>query len=279
MGTRSSISLGGKGANQAAAVARLGARSIFVGRTGQDGFGTLARSRLADFGVDVEHLTAQAESTTGMAVISVNQEGENCIVVVGGANSLLDRSDVNRVKTILASARVLLLQLETPLAASLAAAAGVRTAGGIVILDPAPAPAGGLPGEAMRTIDVITPNETETQALVGIRPTTSAEAAEAASRLLALGVPAAVVKMGSHGVFFRNAEAGGFVPPFPVHSINSVGAGDCFNGGLAVALARGDGFADAIRFAAACGALATTGPGAADSAPTMAAVHRLMTAC
>ena len=277
-GARSSISLGGKGANQAAAVARLGARSIFVGRTGQDGFGTLVRGRLADFGVDVEHLTPQAESTTGMAVISVNQEGENCIVVVGGANSLLDRSDVNRVKAILASARVLLLQLETPLAASLAAAAVVRTAGGIVILDPAPAPAGGLPAEAMRTVDIITPNETETEALVGIRPTSRAEAVEAAARLLTLGVPAAVVKMGSHGVFYRNAEAGGFVPPFPVHSINSVGAGDCFNGGLAVALARGDGFADAIRFAAACGALATTGPGAADSAPTMAAVQRIMTA-
>jgi len=126
MGTRSAISLGGKGANQAAAVARLGARSIFIGRTGNDSFGTLARDRLAEFGVDVEHLTAQPETTTGLAVISVNKDGENCIVVVGGANSLVNRSDVNRAKTILESAQVLLLQLETPLAASLAAAAVVE---------------------------------------------------------------------------------------------------------------------------------------------------------
>lgn len=277
-GIRWAMALGGKGANQAVAAARLGARSIFIGRIGTDGFGTFARDRLAEFGVDVSNLSSDPEATTGMAVINVNKEGENCIVVIGGANSLLNRSDVNRSEATLKTAKALLLQLESPIEASLAAAKVVRAAGGIVILDPAPAPAGGLSDNVLHAVDFITPNETETEALVGIRPTNPSEAAEAASRLVARSVAAAIVKMGSHGVFFRQAKIEGFVPPYRVRSINSVGAGDSFNGGLAMALARGDALPDAVRFAAACGALATTGPGAADSAPTMAAVRQLLNA-
>ena len=255
-GERYTIALGGKGANQAAAVARLGARSIFVGRTGTDSFAALARRRLAELGVELDHLASDPSASTGVAVIDVDRRAENSIIVIGGANLAVSAADIDAAKPALQLARVLLLQLETPLAASLAAARLMRSAGGVVILDPAPAPVGGLDDEVLRAVDIVSPNETETESLVGIHPTTSPEAAEAASRLLARGAPTAIVKMGAHGVFFRNSDSEGFVPPFPVRAVNSVGAGDCFNGGLAVALARGDSLPDAVRFAAACGAVA-----------------------
>ncbi len=275
-GERYTIALGGKGANQAAAVARLGGRSIFIGRTGTDAFGTLARRRLAELGVDLDDLAGDPDAPTGVAVIDVDRRAENSLIVIGGANLAVGEADIEGAEPALRLARVLLLQLETPLAASLAAARLTRAAGGAVVLDPAPAPAGGLSDEAFRAADVVTPNEPETETLVGVLPTDPEEAATAASRLLARGAPAAVVKMGARGAYYRDSKSEGFVPPFPVRAVNSVGAGDCFNGGLALALARGDSFSDAVRFAAACGALATMGPGGAGSAPTLEAVERLM---
>ncbi|MGD0183916.1 MAG: ribokinase [Roseiarcus sp.] len=276
MGRRYTIALGGKGANQAVAVSRLGGRSIFVGRTGTDAFGALARRRLAELGVELDHLASDPNAPTGVAVIDVDRRAENSIIVIGGANLAVGEADVDAAKPALQLADALLLQLETPLAASLAAARLVRAAAGVVILDPAPAPIGGLDDEVFRAADVISPNETETETLVGILPTNPREAAAAASRLLARGAPAAIIKMGARGVYYRDSKSEGFVPLFSVRAVNSVGAGDCFNGGLAMALARGDPLADAVRFAAACGALATTGPGGADSAPTLEAVERLM---
>ncbi len=277
-GHRYSITLGGKGANQATAVARLGMRSIFVGRTGNDDFGTFARDHLRGLGVEVDHLAADRRASTGVAVIDVDGQAENAIVVVGGANMAANETDIAGATEALREARVLLLQLEIPLAVGLAAAAVTRERGGLVILDPAPAPAGGLGEEALAAADIVTPNETETDALVGILPTSAAQAAAAAGRLVAGGAKTVIIKMGARGVFFRGDDGDGFVPPFPVKALNSVGAGDCFNGGLAVALARGDRLAEAVRFAAACGALATTGPGGAAAAPTAAAVAELMAA-
>jgi ribokinase len=271
-----SMSLGGKGANQAAAAARLGAHSILIGCTGADAFAELARSRLAKLGVGLEQLQSRSDLASGIAVISVDAQAENCIVVIGGANLSVDQSVVPRASEPLSAARVLLLQLEVPLSAGLAAAALTRAGGGLVILDPAPAPAGGLPDEAFKAVDVITPNETETEAVVGIRPGSAGDAAVAARRLIARGVATAIVKMGARGVYFLGPGGEGFVPPFPVKPTNSVGAGDCFNGGLAVALAGGASMPEAVRFAAACGALATTGPGGAESAPALAAVQALL---
>lgn len=271
-----SMALGGKGANQAVAAARLGAHSSLIGRTGTDAFGALARERLGAHGVDLDQLLAQPGVSTGIAVINVDSHAENAIVVVGGANMTVDATDVERASLTLAAARVLLLQLEVPLAASLAAAARTRAAAGWVMLDPAPAPAGGLPPLAYAAADLITPNETETEALVGVRPQTPAEAAIAAARLRERGVRTAIIKMGAAGVFYDGPAGAGFVPPFAVKAVNSVGAGDCFNGGLAFALAQGRALPDAVRFAAACGALATTGPGGAASAPAIGDVENLL---
>jgi len=275
-GRKYSMTLGGKGANQAVAAARLGAHASLVGRTGTDAFGALARERLGAYGVELDRLHAQPEAATGIAVINVDSRAENTIVVIGGANMMVDATDVERALPLLAAAQVLLLQLEVPLAATLTAAACTRAAGGQVVLDPAPAPAGGLPTSVYATVDMVTPNETETEALVGVRPQTPADAARAAALLHERGVRTAIIKMGAAGVFFDGPDGSGFVPPFPVTAINSVGAGDCFNGGLAFGLAQGRALPDAVRFAAACGALATTGPGGAASAPTIADVEKLL---
>ncbi|WP_207477837.1 ribokinase [Arenibaculum pallidiluteum] len=275
-GTGYAMGLGGKGANQAAAAARLGGYVEMVGRTGTDVFGEMARTRLAEFGVRTGHLRSDPGSPTGIAAIGVEASGENCITVIGGANMAVAAADVAAALPLFRRASVLLLQLEIPLAAGLAAAAETRAGGGRVILDPAPAPRGGLPDEAFRAVDILTPNETETEALVGIRPTTPEEARAAAALLLGRGVPVAIVKMGAQGVYFRGGEREGFVPAFPVRAVDTVAAGDCFNGGLAFALARGDGLDAAVRFAAACGALATTRAGAADSAPALAEATALL---
>jgi ribokinase len=276
LGTRYSIALGGKGANQAAAVARLGYPVEMIGRIGADSFGQMVRTSLNAFGVGHDHLLITKGTPTGVALISVDAHAENCIVAVGGANAVVDQAVVDHAGATLRQAPILLMQLEVPLAVDLAAAAQTRGNGGLVILDPAPAPSSGLSSEVLRAVDIVTPNETETEVLVGIRPQNVADAARAAERLMSRGVAIAVIKMGRHGVYFRGKGAEGFVSPFVVKAVNSVGAGDCFNGGLAVALARGNDLPASVRFAAACGALAATGPGGADSAPTFSAVEALL---
>ena len=278
---RYAIGLGGKGANQAAAAARLAAdtgdRVEFAGRVGQDAFGSQARAALAEFGAGLEGLGNDPDYPTGIALIGVDAQSENVITVVGGCNMAVDETDVARIGPLLDRARVVLLQLEIPFAASLAAAKRARQAGAFVVLDPAPVPVGGLPDTAWDAVDLMTPNESETEALIGIRPGTPDEAAQAAEQFLARGLNSIVVKLGSKGVCYRDRSgAAGFVPPFKVAAIDSVAAGDCFNAGLAIAMTRGDDLAQAVRFAAACGALATTRPGAAAAAPTMADVRKLL---
>ncbi|CAH2603603.1 Ribokinase [Rhodovastum atsumiense] len=273
---RSATTLGGKGANQAAAIARLGGRVVLAGRTGTDAFATLARDRLAAFGVGLGHLAADPDRATGLALIGVSRDGQNSITVIGGANLGIDTADAAALQPVLAAAPVLLLQLEIPLPAVLAAAATAREGGATVILDPAPAPAGGLPEAAFQVAHILTPNETETELLVGMRPTGPDDAALAAGKLLDRGLATAIIKLGSRGVYYRSRTAAGFVPPFAVTAIDSVAAGDSFNAGLAVALARGDTLAEAVRFAAAGGALATTRPGASEAAPTLAEVENLL---
>ncbi|MBL6929225.1 MAG: ribokinase [Rhodospirillales bacterium] len=275
-GERYAIGLGGKGCNQAVAVSRLGSETNLIGRIGRDAFGEMALSALRRLEVSTDGVFVDSESDTGVAVIGVDAAAENCITVIGGANMAIDGTDVTRAKTTFEQAGVLLLQMEIPLAAGLAAAHVVRAGGGRVILDPAPAPTGGLDGSVLSRIDVITPNETETEILTGLRPANAKQAAVAAARLRADGVAAAVIKLGADGVYFQSDDGDGFVPPFKVKSVDSVAAGDCFNGGLAHALADGYALGDAVRFAAACGALSTTTPGASDSAPVLADVLALL---
>lgn len=274
------IGLGGKGSNQAAACARLahdlGLRAALVGRIGNDSFGTLAREKLETFGVLLDALHQDPENPTGLALIGVDDSGENCITVAGGANMAVGNADIERADSLFQAARVLMLQLEVPMGAVIAAAARARACGGLVIMDPAPAPTEGLPEALWGLIDVITPNESETCALTGIDPQDKADAAQAAGRLIERGARMAVVKMGGRGVWWQDGADGGFIAPFAVNAIDTVAAGDCFNAGLATALARGETLEQATRIAAACGALAVTKRGAADAAPFWAEVMALL---
>lgn len=276
------VMLGGKGSNQAAAAGRLAAGSgiqvALAGRIGQDSFGAQARRELERFGVDLAPLREDAAQATGIALIGIDGSGENCITVVGGANMAVNETDVDAASDWLERATVLLLQLEVPQQAVLAAARKARAAGAVVVLDPAPAPEHGLLDALWHEIDILTPNESETFQLTGLRPDTVEDAAKAADVLLARGVKAVLVKMGSRGVFWHDGTQSGHSAPFRIEPVDTVAAGDCFNAGLAFALAQGKPFPKAVRIASACGALATTRHGAADAAPEWKAVAALMAA-
>ena len=273
---RYATGLGGKGANQAAAAARLGNEAAMIGRVGIDAFGGQALAALDEFGVDTKGVLRDAANSTGIAIIVVDARGENAISVIAGANMALDQSDLARGAAALARCKVLLTQREIPEAVTLAASRQVRSAGGIVIHDPAPAPKAGMPDALLREFDWLTPNESECEALTGIRPASPSEAERAADLLIARGARTVVVKMGANGVYAKGPGDEVFVPPFPVKTVDSVGAGDCFNAGLADALARGNALPGALRFAAACGALATTRYGAAAAAPARDEVEALL---
>jgi ribokinase len=262
------MGLGGKGANQAVAAKKLGNEVIFIARTGADSFGDAARAELASYEVDLSRVRRDEASATGIAIIKVGEGGQNMISVIAGANAAIDAEDAEAAQADLARCRVLLLQLEVPLKASLAAAKILRAHHGTVILDPAPAPSRPLPPEVIAAIDIVTPNESETAGLLGWQPVTPEDGKRAACELKAKGFRGAVVKLGARGVAFSGPDTEGFVPPFKVTAIDTVAAGDSFNGGLASALDDGKPLAEAVRFAAACGALSTTKKGASAAAPT-----------
>jgi ribokinase len=276
-GHRYLTGLGGKGANQAAAAARLGHPTAFIGRVGRDRFAEEALARLGEFSVDLGHVTRDPERLTGIALINVADGGQNAITVVGGANMAMDETDIDAATDALERARVLLLQLEIPVAASLAAAARARAHGATVVLDPAPA-AADLPAELFRLVDVLTPNESETATLTGIEPDDEASARRAAEALHDRGTGTVIVKMGARGAFLSGGGRTRLVPAFAVETVDTVAAGDCFNGGLAYALAAGLPLPDAVRFAGAVGALSTTRLGAASAAPFLPEVERLLAA-
>ncbi len=270
------MGLGGKGANQAAAARKLGSEVRFIGRTGADSFGDAARAELTSYDVDLTHIRRDEGSATGIAIIKVGEGGQNMITVIAGANGAVDQSDAEAAKADLEQARVLLLQLEVPLAGALAAAKIVRGKGGTVILDPAPAPKEPFSAEIVAAVDVVTPNESETAGLLGWQPATPDDALRAARELKAKGFRTALVKLGAKGVAFSGPTEEGFVPPFKVTAIDTVAAGDSFNGGLAVALDEGKSLAEAVRFAAAAGALSTTKKGASAAAPTRAEIDAFL---
>ncbi len=261
---------GGKGANQAVAAARLNVPTRLVARVGGDSFGPQLRQNLSNAGVDISAVFTDAGTSSGVALIAVDDTAQNAIIFVHGANGRVDHSDVERLEPVLSGAKVLLLQLEVPLKASLAAARLARQQGLTVILDPAPARE--LPPEFYQIVDIITPNEVEAGQLVGFPVKTAQEANRAAHVLLERGVKTAVIKLGAQGVAYASQAENGqiieaFVPAFKVAAVDTVAAGDAFNGGLAVALVEGKPLPQAIQWGAAAGALSATKPGAQPSMP------------
>jgi ribokinase len=256
---------GGKGFNQAVAASRLGAQTQFVGRVGDDQFGNQILDTVKEEKMDVSQILKDPGHDTCLAVISVDENADNSITVISGANMALDTSDLERADKVMDGVKVVMLQLEIPMGISVAAAKKAKEKGVIVVFDPAPAAE--LPEDAFQYMDVITPNEVETEALVDFYPKTQADAARAAKVLRDKGVGAAVIKMGALGVYFDGPKGSGFVPAFKVNAIDTVAAGDAFNAGLAVALAEGKPMPEAVRWGAAAGAIATTRKGALPAMP------------
>jgi ribokinase len=273
---RHAVTLGGKGANQAVAAQRLSADTVrFVAAVGQDSFGRLAQDYLNHYGVSTKHLVVMPEAGTGLALIHVDSASQNTITVIGGANMVW--GDEGPDPHLFERATVALFQLETPIAATLNAMRAARASGAHVVLDPAPVPNADI-GPLLAAADIVTPNEFEVQLLTGRAPVDEASAIGAAQDLLKSGCGSVVLKLGAKGlVYASRSGASGVIGPFDVDAVDTVAAGDCFNGGLAVALAEGRNFSDALRFASAAGALATTKPGAADAAPHRAMVDTLIT--
>ena len=265
---------GGKGANQAVALARLGADVRMVGKVGDDDFGRTLLDGLREEGIDVHDVALDASHSTGVAMIFVDAAGQNRIAAVYGANMACDEQQLVAAKRALDGADILMLQLETPPEISVAAAMHARSIGVPVVWDPAPAAA--MPYAGFASADILTPNEIEAAELTGIPVKDVQSARNAAKSLLAKGVGVAVVKMGQQGVFAASADKEYFVPPFNVDMVDSVAAGDAFGAGLAVAIAEGIGIDNALKFGAAAGALAVTRPGARDAMPYRADVESLL---
>ena len=265
---------GGKGANQAVAVARLGAEVRMVGRVGDDDFGRTLLHGLNAEGVDVTGVAVDRNGATGVAMIMVDADGENRIAAVYGANMACDDEQLEAAKKAMEGADALMLQLETPPEVSVAAAKHARSLGVRVVWDPAPA--ANMPEDGFGNADILTPNETEATVLTGV-PIADVKSAQAATEvLLSKGVGVAVVKMGPLGVYAATKAERQYIPSFSVSAVDSVAAGDAFGAGLTVALAEGRGLADALKFGAAAGALAVTTPGAQDAMPSRSEVEEFM---
>ena len=265
---------GGKGANQAVAAARLGAEVRMVGRVGDDVFGPMLLENLETNGVDASDVVITPGVSSGIAVILLDDERENYIVGIYGANMTCDEVQAAAASRALEGADALLLQMEIPLDVSLEAARIARRMGVRVIYDPAPPSK--IPLSCYDAFDIIAPNQSEAEVLTGVAVEDVGSAYEAASILRERGVRVALVKLGEQGVVYSGDQGVGHVPAFEVDAIDTVAAGDGFAGALAVALAEGQPLELALRFASAAGALVVTKRGAQDAMPDRVEVERLL---
>lgn len=267
-GTSFVMAAGGKGHNQAVAAARSGARTALVGCRGPDEFGRALDEASRAEGVDTTWVRVGEGAHTGVAQIVVREHGQNSIIVVPGANSQLDPGWVGRAMAGLGDTRVVLTQLEVPLAAAGEALALGRRQGALTMLNPAPAQP--LEAQLLAVVDLCLPNEVEATQLTGVRVDSTGSALRAAADLRHRGCRAVLVTMGPAGAVYSGPESELFVPPLTVRTLDTVGAGDAFCGALAAALASGDRLHRALPLAAVAGALATTRRGATSSIPSLA---------
>lgn len=271
---------GGKGANQAVAAARLDADVTMVVKLGQDAFGDQAAANLANEGIRPRFVLRDGASHTGVAFILVDDAGENMIIVALGTNALLTPTDIDAAREAIARADVALFQLESPLETVTYAIRMAHEAGTTVVLNPAPGQA--LGPELLSQVDVLTPNQTELQLLVGrdlsgLTNLTGLEEIESAAReLLAHGVGSVVVTLGADGALIVTRAGARHVPGYTVKVVDTTGAGDAFNGALAVALAEGQTLQEAVNFANAAAALQITKVGTAPAMPYRRDVERLL---
>lgn len=263
---------GGKGANQAVSCARAGGKVTFVARVGDDMFGEQALRGFRKDGINVDFVVKDGRAPSGVALIIVDDKGQNSIAVASGANSNLSVPDVEAAADTISSAAFLLMQLEIPIETVAAAARMAADKNVRVILNPAPAQP--LSDELLRNVTIITPNETEASMLTGIKVEDQASACKAAETLVSKGVKSVIITMGSAGAYVHCDDFRGMVPGFKVEAVDTTAAGDTFSGTLAVALAEGKTLEQATVFANAAAALSVTKLGAQPSAPNRAAIEQ-----
>lgn len=257
---------GGKGANQAVGVARLGAKTSFVGAVGRDMIGDFLVRSLEANQIDTAWVRRDAERATGCAFIMLFPNGNNCISVDPAANFTLTPEDIERAREVIERADALTTVLEIPMEVVEASLRLARKAGKLTVLDAGPPRY--CPPEVLKLADIVSPNETELEHLTGEPVTGHVSAREAAEKLLALGVRMVVLKLGSDGAMLVSPKRAKHFPACKVEAVDPTAAGDAFTSALAVQLAAGVGIEDAIRFANCAGALATTRLGALPSLPT-----------
>lgn len=264
---------GGKGANQAVAAARLQAATTFVGCVGRDAFGDILRRSLESAGVDIAHIKTHATEPTGTACIFVLENGDNAIVVTPAANHGLLPEDIERLRPVIAEHDVLLTQLEIPLDTVKALLRIGRELGVFSILDAGPVR--DVPLELLTLADLVSPNETEAEALTGLPIESDSDAGRAAAYFHEAGVGRVVLKLGERGSMFSGGGQLLHMPAFTISAVDTVAAGDAFTAALAIAWDTMP-LTDTLRFANAAGALAASKPGAQDAMPARAAVEQLL---
>ena len=265
MGGKFLMNPGGKGANQAVAAVRLGIDTVFISKTGNDLFGQQAKELYESEGINTAYVFTDSHQPSGVALISVDDNGENCIVVAPGANMSLDKDDLKHAEAEIAACNIMLLQLEIPIetveyAVDLACKYGIK-----VVLNPAPAQL--LPDSLMAKLHVITPNRTEAGILSGIEVVDWESAEAAACEIQRKGVDIVVITLGSKGALIREKDSFHRVPAVQVDVVDTTAAGDVFNGALCVAMNEGRSMRDAVEFACRCAAISTTRIGAQSSIP------------
>lgn len=276
LGQEVSYEEGGKGANQACAAGMLGGNVKMLGCTGDDGFGRKLQKSLEDAGVDAASLKISQEHATGMAVIYVDANGDNSIVVIPGANTQCDVSYLEEMDGQIRECDYVIMQMEIPYETVYYGASRAKELGKTVILNPAPVPEH-MPDELLKLIDYITPNETELKKLTGIGGDADdlETVKKGTEKLLEKGVQNVVVTLGSQGAFWAGRQGGQFFPARKVKAVDTTAAGDCFNGAFAVGLSEGMAVGDAIQFANMAASVSVTRKGAQPSLPGREELRKL----
>ena len=275
IGDRFFSAAGGKAANQAVAIAKLGIPVTLVGQIGNDSFGRTLIEGLEKEGVNTKGITINPNTFSGIASIMVDKQGANTIACAGGANNLVREKELKQFKTLLPQAKIVLLELGIPLATVSVAIREAKAQDCLVILDPAPATAD-FPEELYSSIDIITPNEIEASQLVGFTVDGVTTAKQAASFLHQMGAKNVIITLGSQGCLYSNGAESFWIEPIPVKVVDTVAAGDAFNGALAVALASGKSIEEAVQWANVGGALSVTKNGAQSSLPDKNSFQQLL---